>query len=91
MYLIMVHLFVENSRLDPNDPRNAKLLQLLDSIPNSDEEANYFQIVDVEDVQKYSSEDHFLMNKRFTMLCMRDRGVSSNYVNECIHHLKSYC
>lgn len=68
--------FLEKSRLDPNDPRNAKLLLLLDSLPSSSEQANYFQIVDVENVQRYISEDQFYVNKRFTMLCMRDDGVS---------------
>lgn len=75
--VLQFDFYLENSRLDPNDPRNAKLLLLLDSLPNSSEQANYFQLVDVENVQKYLPEDQFYTDKRFTMLCMRDQGVSS--------------
>lgn len=72
---------VENSRVDPNDPRNAQLLQLIDSIPDSSEQANYFQLVNVEEVQRYISEEQFCRNKRFTMLCLRDDGVRKLFVD----------
>ena len=61
--------------LDPNDPRNSKLLLLLDTLPTTSEQVNYFQIVDVENVQSYISENQFHKDKRFTMLSMRDQGV----------------
>lgn len=65
----------ENSRLDPNDPRNAELLQLIESIPSSSEQAKYFKLANVDDVQRFISDDEFNMDKRFTMLYMRDQGV----------------
>lgn len=71
----MLIFYLETSRLDPNDPRNAKLLLLLDSLPSSCEQASYFQIVDVENVQSYISEDQLNMDKRYTMLRMRNEGV----------------
>lgn len=64
-----------NSRLDPNDPRNAELLQLIESIPGSSEQSDYFLLASVDDVQIYTSDNEFNMDKRFTMLSMRDKGV----------------
>ena len=65
----------ENSRLDPNDPRNAELLQLMESIPSSSEQANYFQLASVDDVQAYVTDNEFNTDKRFVMLKMRGDGV----------------
>ena len=80
-YLILYSLYVEHSRLDPNDPRNAKLLQLIESIPTS-EQTNYFRLVSVDDVQRYISDEELFCDKRFTMLYMRDQGVRiKNYCN----------
>ena len=81
--LNLILLYLENSRVDPNDPRNAQLLQLIDSIPDSSEQSNYFQLVNVEEVQRYISEEQFYKNKRFTMLCLRDEGVRNDlYVDQ---------
>lgn len=71
---------LENSRLDPNDPRNAKLLHLIDSIPSSSDLIQYFRLENVDDVQRYISEDYFSMDKRLTMLCLRDNGVCDLYL-----------
>jgi hypothetical protein len=71
------YLILESSRLDPNDPRNAGLLLLLESLPNSFDQVNYFQMVDVESVQSYISDDQLLGNRRFSMLCSRNQGVST--------------
>ena len=69
--------FLEKSKLDPNDPRNFKLTQLLDLTPKSSFYENvFFQIVKVERVQQYNIYEHLQLEKRFTMLCMRDQGVS---------------
>ena len=37
------HIHTEEAHLDPNDPRNMELFRLVQSIPNSAEEAQYFR------------------------------------------------
>ena len=75
LWLYIRDLYTENSRLDPNDPQNAELLQLMESIPDSSEQSDYFQLANVDDVQAYISDNEFNGDRRFTMLGMRDRGV----------------
>ena len=69
------HLFqLEKSRVDPNDPRNLYLFELLESLPDSGME-DFFRIVDIEDIQRFIGKDGIDSNKRFTLLMMRDEGV----------------
>ena len=73
---------LENSRLDPNDPRNAELLQLIESVPSSSMQPDFFQLASVDEVETFVAHDEFSTDKRFSMLVMRDDGVSicNNYV-----------
>ncbi len=74
----MVALFLERSRLDPNDPRNAELLQLLESIPASNEVTSHFRLVDVDPVCRFVTDKEFGSDKRFNVLRSRHDGVREN-------------
>ena len=71
--------FTERSRLDPNDPRNAELLQLVESIPNSADQKNYFRLTDVDAAERFVADDLMENNRRFTLLQLRDQGVYVHY------------
>ena len=71
----IVILKPERSRLDPNDPRNAELLQLVASIPSSAEQETYFRLVDVDDVERFVPDSLIESDRRFTLLQLRDQGV----------------
>ncbi len=77
MWLQSDFILIENSRLDPNDPRNAKLLKLIESIPYSSEQAAYFRLVTVDDAERLISDEEFTSDRRFILLNFRDQGVIS--------------
>ena len=68
--------FTERSRLDPNDPRNSELLRLIESVPSSSEQENYFRLIDVDDVERFVRDETMENDRRFTLLQLRDQGVS---------------
>lgn len=68
---------LERSRLDPNDPRNAELLHLVESIPSITEKDHYFRLVAVDEAERFVSDREFDKNRRFAVLKMREEGVSS--------------
>ncbi len=72
-------VFLECSRLDPNDPRNAELLQLLESIPTSSEVTSHFRLVDVDPALRFVGEKEFESDKRFNVLKSRHDGVRKIY------------
>ena len=67
---------IEQSNLDPNDPRNSSLLRLVESIPTSSEEAHHFRLVVVDVVQRFCQDEEFDNNRRFKLLQLRHQGVS---------------
>ena len=69
--------FLERSRLDPNDPRNAELLHLVESIPSTTEKDCYFRLVAVDEAERFVNDKEFDRNRRFAVLKMREEGVSS--------------
>ena len=77
---------LERSRLDPNDPRNAQLLRLIESVPNSADLDVYFRLIDVDDLERFVVDELFENDRRFTLLQLRDQGVSTTYlqsINQC--------
>lgn len=77
----LYYFFVEETRLDPNDPRNTKLLSLVDSIRHS-QPSIYFNLVDVDVEQMFISDKDFSSDRRCMMLHFRDQGVSFMFL-EC--------
>ncbi|XP_064382985.1 coiled-coil and C2 domain-containing protein 2A-like [Halichondria panicea] len=69
-----VKRWIERSRLDPNDPRNAELLHLLESIPASSEETSHFRLVDVDSALRFMGDEEFEGDRRFTVLRSRHDG-----------------
>ena len=67
---------IEQSNLDPNDPRNSSLLRLVESIPTSSEETHHFRLVVIDDVQRFCRDEEFDNNRRFKLLQLRHQGVS---------------
>lgn len=83
MIFVFLHIQLEKSRIDPNDPRNLDFFELMESLPNSAVE-DFFRLVDMEDVQRFITNKDFNSNKRFTLLAMRDEGVLCvSCVSEC--------
>ncbi|KAL5457110.1 hypothetical protein EMCRGX_G034349 [Ephydatia muelleri] len=66
--------WIEQSNLDPNDPRNSSLLRLVESIPTSSEEAHHFRLVVVDVVQRFCQDEEFDNNRRFKLLQLRHQG-----------------
>ena len=76
VYMHFLYLTPERSRLDPNDPRNSELLRLIESVPSSSEQENYFRLIDVDDVERFVRDETMENDRRFTLLQLRDQGVS---------------
>ncbi len=77
--MIDLLLPLERSRLDPNDPRNAELLHMLESIPASSEETSHFRLVDVDSALRFMEDEEFEGDRRFTMLRSRHDGVGVSF------------
>ena len=68
-----VKKWIAQSKVDPNDPRNLDFFDLVDSTPSACME-DAFRILELEDVQRFSSDDFFKYDRRFTLLKLRDEG-----------------
>jgi len=68
-----VKKWIAQSKVDPNDPRNLDFFDLVDSTPSACVE-DAFRILELEDVQRFSSDDFFKYDRRFTLLKLRDEG-----------------
>ena len=86
MYIMFLCQTTERSRLDPNDPRNAELLQLVASIPSSAEQEAYFRLIDVDDVERFVTDGLMENDRRFTLLQLRDQGVHTNTIVHAKHN-----
>ncbi|XP_072109110.1 coiled-coil and C2 domain-containing protein 2A isoform X5 [Mobula birostris] len=65
------------SRLDPNDPSNAALMQLIMSATNGEErDKDYFRLEHLQEEFNFVSEEHLNKSKRFRLLQLRNEGVT---------------
>lgn len=68
-----VKKWIIQSKVDPNDPRNLDFFDLVDSTPSLCTE-DAFRIFELEDVQRFSTDEFFEYDRRLTLLKLRDEG-----------------
>ena len=77
----------EESRIDPNDPKNIKLLHLLQSVPTTDEGAgNVFVLQQLHDRERLVGDDEFARDRRFALLEHRQQGVLQHSLTNQLHY-----
>ncbi|XP_038647533.1 coiled-coil and C2 domain-containing protein 2A isoform X2 [Scyliorhinus canicula] len=65
------------SRLDPNDPSNAALMQLIMSTTGGEaQEKDFFRLEQLQEEFNFVSEDDFIKSKRFRLLQLRNEEVA---------------
>ncbi|XP_072921083.1 coiled-coil and C2 domain-containing protein 2A isoform X2 [Hemitrygon akajei] len=65
------------SRLDPNDPSNAALMQLIMSATNGEEQdKDYFRLEHLQEEFNFVSEEDLNKSRRFRLLQLRNEGVT---------------
>jgi coiled-coil and C2 domain-containing protein 2A len=77
--LLSLKKWAEEARLDPNDPRNAKFLSLLQSVPATTEEGgampvNVFRLWQLHEKERFVSDEEFANERRFALLEQRNLG-----------------
>ena len=68
----------EEACLDPNDPRNAKFLDILQSVPatGAEEVEGAFRLRRLHEKERFVSDEVFANERRFALLEHRQNGVS---------------
>jgi coiled-coil and C2 domain-containing protein 2A len=71
--------WIRESQLDPNDPENADLISLVNSVEGQ-ETPKHFRLIELDDAARFVSDSAFENNRRFHLLSMRQKkhpGVKS--------------
>uniref|UniRef100_A0A8C4RQR0 Coiled-coil and C2 domain containing 2A n=1 Tax=Erpetoichthys calabaricus TaxID=27687 RepID=A0A8C4RQR0_ERPCA len=73
----MLSKWALESRLDPNDPNNTKLLQLLKFATTGEVQiSNFFRLEELQEEFKFLKDNEFQKSKRFKLLELRNREVA---------------
>jgi coiled-coil and C2 domain-containing protein 2A len=66
--------WIEEAHIDPNDPRNWDILELIESLPDTCEEPKYFRLMKMDKDAQFVEKEEFDNNRRFVLLKMRSQG-----------------
>uniref|UniRef100_A0A8D3D0Z3 Coiled-coil and C2 domain containing 2A n=1 Tax=Scophthalmus maximus TaxID=52904 RepID=A0A8D3D0Z3_SCOMX len=78
------------SRLDPNDPENAPIMQLLKVARSGEVTApDYFRLEQLQEEFNFVTDEEFESSKRFRLLRLRNKGVAEFRNYKCVPALES--
>ena len=84
-------MYVDEAHLDPNDPRNAKFLSLLQSVPittTTTTTQTIFRLRQLHEKERFVGDEEFANERRFALLEHRQQGVSSAiHIGNAIYYL----